>query len=134
MTERDIITFQDSFGRCMASSAFFDIFYDHFLNSSPEVAEKFRNTDFALQKRALRQSLYLIMDAVVRRIADYSALERIALRHSRSQADISAHLYAVWLDSLLFAVKACDPRFNAEIETTWRNAMRPGMDYMISFY
>jgi hypothetical protein len=56
MTEANIIAFNESFERCMASGRFFDVFYDHFLGSSSEIAAKFQGTDFGRQKRMLKLS------------------------------------------------------------------------------
>ena len=65
MTEEAIREFHDSFDRCMMhGKRFFDLFYDDFVKSSPEVAGKFHKTDFAQQKKILRFALLLIMDAV----------------------------------------------------------------------
>lgn len=135
MTEPNIIAFHESFDRCMTSPhRFFDVFYDDFLRSSPEVAAKFQSTDFARQKQMLKTSLYVMMSAVVLRTADYSALASTARRHSRTGIDIPRQLYGLWLDSLVNAARICDPSFDDEIEMNWREAMLPGIDYLISFY
>jgi len=39
-----------------------------------------------------------------------------------------------WLDSLIFAARTCDPLFDAATEKNWREAMQPGIDYVVSFY
>jgi hemoglobin-like flavoprotein len=136
MSESDIAAFHDSFERCMeaGSRRFFDIFYDHFLRSSPEVSAKFQGTDFKRQKWVLRSSLYVMVSAVVTRSVDYSALTGIARRHARANRDIPPHLYVLWLDSLIFAARNCDPSFDAASEKTWREAMQRGIDYIASFY
>jgi hemoglobin-like flavoprotein len=134
MTEADIIIFQESFERCMVASRFLDTFYDHFLKSSPEVAAKFQGTDFTRQKRMLKVSLYAMVGALVLHSADYSILESTARRHARTDREIPPHLYALWLDSLIFAAKICDPIFDAKAEQNWREAMQSGIDYIVSFY
>ena len=92
MTEIEIEAFHDSFGRCMAHPRFFDLFYDDFLGSSLEVKQKFQQTDFARQKRMLRLSLLLVMNAAVHKANDFSFLESTAIRHSRSAVNIPPHL------------------------------------------
>ncbi len=135
MIEADIVVFHDSFERCMATGPrFFDVFYDRFLRSSPEVSVKFRDADFNRQKRMLRFSLYKMVAAVVSHSVDRSPLGPIAQRHARADRDIPPHLYALWLDSLIEAVRTCDPHFDAVTEKTWREAMQPGIDYIVSFY
>ncbi len=61
MSERDIELFNDSLERCTRHSGFLDRFYELFLTSSADVAQKFTHTDFKKQKRALRISLYMMM-------------------------------------------------------------------------
>ena len=51
----------ESLRRCNAHPVFLDLFYENFLASSPKVKEKFANTDFAKQKRALQASLNLML-------------------------------------------------------------------------
>ena len=134
MTETQIRDFHASFQRCMIHRRFFDLFYDDFLNSSVEVQQKFQRTDFARQKRALRLSFLLVMDAVVHKTNDFSVLEPTAISHSRAKADIRPHLYDLWLDSLLRTVKSCDSRYSAETERLWREAFKPAIDYIVSKY
>ncbi len=55
MKAADIV--MQSYGRCCASDGFFDSFYDHFLATSPEVRDKFANTNMAGQKLLLRQGI-----------------------------------------------------------------------------
>ena len=132
MTETQIRDFHDSFQRCMTDRRFFDLFYDHFLNSSVEVQQKFQRTDFARQKRALRLSFLLVMDAVVHKTNDLTALDPIAVSHSRTQANIQPHLYDLWLDSLLRTVEMCDSSFGADTEKVWREAFKPAIDHIVS--
>ena len=46
-----------SYYRCRRDGHFVDTFYDLFLSKSAEIAQKFAQTDFRLQKLVLRQSL-----------------------------------------------------------------------------
>ena len=135
MTEAEIATFHDSFQRCMATGGrFFDVFYDHFLKSSPEIAAKFQRTDLKRQKQKLKLSLHMMVGALVLHSADYSMLAYVAERHAHTNWDIPPNLYQFWLDSLIFAAKTCDSSFDAETEKNWRTAMQPGIDYIVSLY
>ena len=134
MTETQIRDFHASFHRCMTHRRFFDLFYDDFLNSSIEVRQKFQRTDFARQKRALRLSFLLVMDAVVHKTNDFSVLEPNAISHSRTKTNIPPHLYDLWLDSLLRTVKTCDSRYSAKTERLWREAFKPAIDYIVAKY
>jgi hemoglobin-like flavoprotein len=135
MTEGEIAAFHDSFQRCMETGLrFVDVFYDHFLKSSPEITAKFRGTDFRRQKHKLQLSLHMMVGALVLHSPDYSMLAYVAEHHARTNWDIPPHLYPLWLDSLIFAVKTCDPSFDGETEKNWRTAMQPGIDYIVSLY
>ncbi len=135
MDESTLATFEASLQRCNAHPRFLDRFYEVFLASSPKVQEKFRNTDFVRQKRALRASLHLILLASTGEPGGPERyLKDIATRHSARQLDIGAELYDLWLDSLLAAVKECDPQFGAEVSAAWEAVMMVGIHYMCTRY
>ena len=134
LNERDAELFNDSLERCTSGRQFLDRFYELFAGSSAEVAAKFANTDFRVQKAALKVSLYMIMASIERKPEGTVHLERIAARHSRSGLDIGPHLYDLWLDCLIQAVRECDPLFGEETEQTWRRVMRVGIEFLKSKY
>ena len=55
-------------------------------------------------------------------------------RHSRAHLNIDPAYYDVWLDVLCDTLRHHDPQFSPEIETAWRERMRPGIDLMTSRY
>ena len=134
LNERDAELFNDSLERCTSGRRFLDRFYELFVASSAEVAAKFANTDFRVQKAALKVSLYMIMASIQRKPEGTVHLERIAARHSRSGLDIGPHLYDLWLDCLIQAVRECDPLFGEETEQAWRRVMRVGIEFLKSRY
>ena len=127
-------TFHDSLERCGSSDHFLRRFYEIFVASSPVVAEKFANTDFRSQTRALKTSFYLAMLASDHYGEVEQYMQRIAVRHSRGDLDIPPEYYELWMDSLLLAVSEFDPRFNVEVEQAWRAIMQPAIDYMQACY
>ena len=129
MTERTS-TVAESLARCLDDPRFLDRFYELFLSSSDAVADKFRNTNFESQKRALASSLYLMIMAMDGGDGATGYLERIAKRHGRNDLDIRPEMYDVWLDCLVCAASECDPQFSDEIEEHWREVMRFGIDFM----
>jgi hemoglobin-like flavoprotein len=135
MDEKTLETFDESLARCNATPGFLDRFYDLFLASSPKVKEKFARTDFVKQKTALRESLRLMrLAATEGKGGPERHLKDLAWSHSRRKLDIGAELYDLWLDSLLAAVKECDPEFAPEIEEAWESIMMEGIAYLISRY
>ena len=136
MSKRDISHVVESFERCTESHGFLDRFYELFLAASPEVGEKFRNTDFDRQKRALRESLQMMLAG-----ADFpetgiirNHMERLARRHSRSERDVPPELYDLWLDALVQAVSERDPDYTEALGRAWREAMRAGIEFMRANY
>lgn len=135
MDPQTLEIFDRSLGRCNASPEFLDRFYEKFLAMSPKVAEKFKNTDFVRQKRALRASFHMMLlaagdgeDGAERH------LQSLAASHSRAQLDIGAELYDYWLDSILAAVRECDELWNRDVEDAWERVMGVGIKYLLSHY
>ena len=130
MRERYVELFNDSFERCSRDPEFLDRFYEIFMGTSDEVRDKFKNTDMQAQKNTLLYSLSYMMIAH----SKPDVLKGIADRHNSSQLDIKPQLYALWLDSMVEAVRLTDPQTSERTEQAWRQVMQPGIDYMINRY
>ena len=61
-------------------------------------------------------------------------LDKIAKSHSRSGYDIKPELYKHWLNALIRTVSEVDPKFNREVEESWRKIFQGGIDYLKSKY
>jgi hemoglobin-like flavoprotein len=131
---RTLQTFDESLRRCSADTRFLDRFYELFLASSPKVREKFANTDFVHQKRAVLGSLHLILLAAKSPEEADRHLSEVAARHSSAQLAVGAELYDLWLDSLLATVREIDPAFGPEVEEAWEDVMAVGIRYLVSRY
>ena len=123
--------FDRSLARCEARPDFLDLFYEKFMASSPDVAEKFAGTDFVRQKRALTASFHhLLLVAQDRKQTPDAYLSDVALRHGTGHLRIGASLYDFWLDSLLETVKECDPEWSVEVDQAWEAVMMVGIRYL----
>jgi len=130
-----LAVFEASLKRCEARPDFLDVFYENFLASSPEVASKFAGTDFARQKEMLRASFHhLLLVARDPKQGPVPYLEEIAVRHGAGQLAIGAHLYDLWLDSLLETVRSCDPECFPDVEAAWEEVMMVGIHYLCANY
>ncbi len=129
-TESDAELFNSSFERCQSKPGFLERFYRIFLGSSPEVAEKFRHTDFVRQREVLKASLYMLMLASLGTPEALQHLDRMAQLHSRKQLDIRPELYDLWLTCMMKAVGEFDPAFNEKTEQAWRRVLQHGIDYI----
>ena len=129
--------FVDSYARVGAkdleTGGFLDSFYRRFIESSPVVAEKFRDTDMDRQREMLRISLdHMVYFAIDREETDEIA--RVAGVHARARSDIPAALYVLWLDSLLDTVSRFDPEYDESVDRAWREALEPAIEYMQRHY
>ncbi len=121
-----------SYGRCCASSRFFDTFYQHFLASSPAIRDKFIKTDISAQKHLLRSGI-LNLVLCVRGMSD-TKLIALGQSHSREGFDIRPELYDLWLESLLLAVKQHDTEVTGEDLAAWREVLGKGINLIKSYY
>jgi len=116
--------FHDSLDRCTRGRGFIDAFYDRFMGQSDDIARLFQDADMASQRRKLQASLYVCMQAATGDEEAQTWVRRMALRHT----SFPTRFYQVWLDSLIETARAFDPFFNAEIESAWREMLRPGIE------
>lgn len=130
-----LAVFEASLKRCEARPDFLDLFYASFLASSPEVVAKFAGTDFARQKELLRTSFrHLLLVARDSKQGPDPYLEDVAVRHGAGGLAIGAHLYDLWLDSLLETVRVCDPGWFPDVEAAWEEVMMVGIHYLCANY
>lgn len=134
MTSEEYDLFDQSLQRCTQTDGFLDRFYGLFLAASPEIAAKFRNTDFGKQKRLLKASFYMMMLAAECTPEKQPLFEQIARRHARDRQDIPPYMYEIWLDCLLRAVSEFDDQYDETVERLWRAVLEPGIRYMQSKY
>jgi hemoglobin-like flavoprotein len=133
MDQGTLNTFDASLARCTSQARFLDLFYEKFLKSSPKVREKFKNTDFVRQKRALKASLHMILLAA-QDDDPGKYLSDIAERHGVRELNVGAELYDLWLDSLLDTVEACDPEYRSAVRKAWEEVMMVGIHYLTVRY
>ncbi len=125
---------QQSYNRCLKDDRFFDTFYDIFLNKSDKIPKKFANTDFKRQKLLLKASIGMLVKFSTGNEHVLAAVEKLGETHSRQGHDINPQFYELWLDSLCETLEEHDPEFSPELEATWREEMRNGIELIISQY
>lgn len=123
MTTTDKV--MQSYGRCCASPDFFDSFYRNFLASSPEIREKFVDTDMPAQKQLLRQGIMnLVMYA--RGMPD-TKLRALGESHSRGQLNVRPELYSLWKEALLRTIGDYDQQCDTNVHQAWREVLDKGI-------
>jgi len=118
--EKTLELFNDSFESCVHHPGFLERFYEIFVNASPEVRDKFKNTDLEKQVRMIKQSLLLLTMACLGTKEIDEELARLGQKHGRDGLKIGAHLYELWLDCLLQAVSEFDPKWSDAVGNSWR--------------
>ncbi len=127
-------TFKESHCRCSKDPTFLELFYEKFLSSSDKVRQKFAGTDMSRQKKALEQSLRMVVMSSRGSDAAEAYLDYIASRHGSKDLDIEPELYELWLDALIETVSELDPDYSNTVELAWRDTMHYAIDYMVSRY
>lgn len=131
VAEKTIELVKESMQRCLSNHTFMDKFYDEFMKS-PEIKDKFLNTNMAMQKIILKSSLHLMLAVAKGYRGD--AMDKLALVHDRNHRAIPPALYQFWLNAMVSAVKATDIHCTQEVENAWREVMQVGANYMSERY
>jgi hemoglobin-like flavoprotein len=132
MTQTAHALAQESYARCLRSPRFFPSFYERLLASDPAIPPMFAKTEFPKQYKVLQHGLGILLSYGNKR--DDALLDRIAARHSASAVNVPPAMYPLFVESLLAAVREHDKRCSSEVETAWRDALSPGIEFMKSRY
>lgn len=119
--------------RTLEGVPFLNAFYSNFLATSPEVSEKFSETNFDTLMRMLSISLVHVAQYSSARRPD-ALLKVLAERHSQKDLDIRPDLYGHWMEASLETVKTYDPQYEDVTGEAWRRVLGPGVNYMKSRY
>lgn len=129
--------FSRHYERALGGNAYNDAFVSHFyktfMGKSPEIAERFRETNMTAQKTALFDSLLYMAEFPHSQNAR-SRIIQLGHSHSHRALDISPALYDLWLEALIDTVREFDPDFDADAELSWRVTMAPGIACMKYMY
>ncbi len=125
---------KDSYSRCCVNPDFFDLFYKNFLASNPSIGPMFAKTNMAKQKTLLRQGLSMMLMHLGGNSVGTTGIDRIGESHSKHKLNIDPSLYDYWINSLVKAVKECDPKMNGPLEAEWKKILRDGVNRIASHY
>mgnify|MGYP000633205284 CR=1 FL=1 len=133
-TKEDTVIAEKSYQRCIKQINWIKDFYDILINSSPEIPPYFTKTNFAKQIVVLQSGVsFIFMQARGVQYAEMK-MEEIGEMHNRNNLDLKPHLYPFWIDSLIKSVEIHDPKFDAEIESSWRKVLGKVTDDIIKQY
>ncbi|MDF1799970.1 MAG: globin [Planctomycetota bacterium] len=115
--------FQRSLERCESNAQFLPSFYQRFMGSSEEVAQKFASTSFEQQNWMLLRSLHLATGAAEGEPDALAELKERAKTHDSDHLNIRPELYELWLDALVNTARGFDRKWDAEVERAWRDIL-----------
>jgi hemoglobin-like flavoprotein len=130
LSYEDLEIVKDSLKRCLANPLFLEQFYKNFIGTSAQIAEQFKNTNFAFQKIMLKSSLHIMVTMASGGMQNSAAMDRLATVHDRQHRNIKPEWYLDWLEALINTIKEIDSLHDAKSEQLWRIAMQPGIAYM----
>lgn len=134
LSAEELEVVKDSLKRCLANPEFLDRFYKNFMAMSTQIAEQFKDTNFAYQQIMLKSSLHIMIIMASGGMQNSAAMDKLSTIHNRDHRNIKPEWYFDWLDALIKTVKEIDPSYNVKLEQLWRTAMQPGINYMQSKY
>ena len=132
MTPPAIETVHQSLQRCYRTPGFINRFYETFLAASPAVARHFAETDMARQVRMVEASLYTSLLAAEGVPYAVASIKRLGEKHR--DLGIQPPLFALWRESLLQTIAACDAAWGAGVEAAWRTVLQDSIDRMLALY
>lgn len=122
----DFTDVQQSYGRCLRSGHFITRFYDILMDSHPAIRAAFETTDFGKQRRALRHGIsHAILYGSGERLSERRVDEMADVHSREGRAPVKPEFYDHWMESLVQAVRECDPQATPGLEQRWRAALRP---------
>lgn len=111
---------------------FFNTFYTKLIAQNRDIADLFKHTDMKKQVEMLIQSITYVTSYTANDEPD-EELTMLARLHGSDKLDLPSAYYDIWLDCLLETVRERDPKYDDQVEKSWRTVMEPGIEYMKSF-
>jgi len=115
--------------------AFISVFYDHLMQSSEAIREKFEKVDMEIQTDNLARAIvmsFLFVDQ--NHQTALHTMDRVRESHNRHNLDIKPELYDVWLNCLIETVAKYDPQANEELLQQWHRVMSASIDHIRNGY
>lgn len=134
MPETTIDAVRKSYGRVLTKRTFIPAFYKIFTNSHPSIPGMFKNTDFEKQHELLAQSINMAILFTQNNVIAKNAITRLRKSHDHEHLNIKPDLYPLWIDSLIRALKECDPEFTPALEQQWREIIEPAINHIREGY
>lgn len=125
-----IATAKASYQRCAAFPDFISAFYRNFFQTCPAAEPLFAATDFPRQMKLLSHAIGLLLIFPQQGTQEPNPLTRLAEKHGPSGLNIDPAWFPLFADSLVLTASQFDPEFTPSVAQAWRDAIRPGVEYM----
>ncbi len=123
-----------SFARCFLKQDMILRFLDILVESNPEIAPHFTETDFSQITFLLRQGINCTIMYAQGVYAGKFCMKELRVYHSRKNLAIHPKYYPYWIESLRKTVKELDPQYTEELGDLWVRVVTPAIEYMASGY
>ncbi len=129
-TKDEIRQVKRSFARCFIKEDLILRFLNIIVESHPDIAPHFKNTDFDQIKLLLRQGVNCVIMYADGVFAGEFCLEELRISHNRKHMAINPKFYPYWIKSLIQAVSELDPEFTTELGILWGEVVTPGVTFL----
>ncbi|MCG7950164.1 MAG: globin [Candidatus Thiodiazotropha endolucinida] len=130
MNQHNLEIFNRSLQRVTSSPAFFDCFYDKFINQSDEISRFFKNRDMAQLKKKLRETLFMLAETAEGRPGLTLYIEMLGRIQKR--LNVQRKHFNMWEEALLEAVKIYDDEYDDEVLAAWLYVIDEVIETMFS--
>ena len=119
-----------SYARCRERGGFIEAFYERLWQRDHAIKQRFAGTDMERQHQVMREAINTLMMFAGGSSIARMALERLSRSHSPAGYDVSPEQYQLFAEALIETARSFDPRWQPQLETAWREALTPGLDYL----
>jgi len=133
-TSEEIRLVKRSFARCFLKEDLIIRFLNIIVESHPDIAPHFKNTDFNQIKLLLRQGINCTIMYAEGVFAGEFCLQELRISHDRKHMAINPKYYPYWIKSLVQAVSELDPEYTDELGMLWAEVVTPAIKYMADGY
>ena len=117
-----------SLARVGLDPAFLDHLYTIFLKSHPSVSALLGSLESEKRKALMLAEIVALLQFGHGEKTGKAVLDLVGLNHVWLGMEPSMHKF--WVDSLLKALEQVDPKWSSELEATWTQSLKKGVEYL----
>jgi len=118
--------FRASLSRATQHPAFFQLFYQRFMESSDEIAAMFQDRDVERIQKKLKMTLETVHEHAEGQPGLGMYLEMLGRIHQRLK--ITPAQFDLWRDALIATASECDEAFDQDVRNAWKWAIDDVID------